>query len=116
MQLPEQQSAQPGHKGFRKGISGNPAGRLSAAAQRALVLARAHELAEPIGGFDQLNTIEQELLMRAAELLRLKPRGYEQRVRRDNLVSRILRDCLNRHGPVGKAGSDLGTLLGGARG
>jgi hypothetical protein len=97
MQLPEQQASQPGHKGFLPGRSGNPRGRLSAAQRRALVLAKAHELAQPIGGFDQLNTIEQELILRAAELLQLKPRGYEQRVRRDNLVSRILRDALRQH-------------------
>ena len=115
MQLPEQQASRPGHKGFLPGRSGNPRGRLSAAQRRALVLAKAHELARPIGGFDRLNAIEQELLMRAADLLQLKPRIYEQRVRRDNLVSRILRDALRRH-QSNQKGSDLGSLLGAARG
>src|SRR6516164_403331 len=58
MQLPEQQASRPGHKGFLPGRSGNPRGRLSAAERRRLVLAKAHALAQPIGGFDALNTIE----------------------------------------------------------
>jgi hypothetical protein len=64
------------------------------------VLAKAHALAEPIGGYGRLNAIEQELLLRAAELLQLKPRAYKQRITRDNLVSRILRDALRRHQPA----------------
>jgi len=115
MQLSEQQASRSGHKGFLPGRSGNPRGRLSAAQRHALVLAKAHELAQPIGGFGKLNSIEQELLMRAADLLQLKPRVYEQRVRRDNLVSRILRDALRRH-QSNQKGSDLGSLLGAARG
>jgi hypothetical protein len=71
------------------------------------VLAKAHALAEPIGGFNKLNVIEQELLLRAAELLQLKPRAYEQRITRDNLVSRILRDALLRHKPTTPAPTSL---------
>jgi hypothetical protein len=33
-------------------------------------------------------------------LLLRKPRRYDECVRRDNLVSRILRDLVRRHGPV----------------
>jgi hypothetical protein len=68
------------------------------------VLAKAHQLAGPIGGFDKLNTIEQELLLRAAELSLSKPRAYEMRVRTNNLIARILRDALRRHTPPGKPG------------
>ena len=115
MQLPEQPATRLGHKGFLRGRSGNPRGRLSTAERRRLVQAKAHALAQPIGGFDALNAIEQELIMRAADLLQLKPRVYEQRIRRDNLVSRLLRDALRRH-QADQKGSDLGSLLGGARG
>ena len=55
------------------------------------------------------------MLLRAADLLQLKPRVYEQRIRRDNLVSRLLRDALRRH-QADQKGSDLGSLLGVARG
>jgi hypothetical protein len=99
MQLPEQQASQPGHKGFVKGRSGNPRGRLSFAARQALVLARARELAEELGGYDSLSPIEKTLIERAADLSLGKPRRYDQRIRRDNLISRILRDVLRRHGP-----------------
>ena len=116
MQLLEQQPQQPRRRGFQKGQSGNPAGRLSAAARRALVLARAHELAAELGGYESLSPIERTLIDRAADLLLRKPRRYDQCVRRDNLVNRILRDILRRHGPVSKAGSDLGSLLGSTRG
>jgi hypothetical protein len=44
-----------------------------------------------------LNHIEQTLLERAAELLLRRPRRQEDVVKRDNLVSRILRDALRRH-------------------
>jgi hypothetical protein len=80
------------------------------------VLAKARELAEPIGGFENLNSIERTLIERAAELTLSKPRRHDERVRTANIVNRILRDVLRRRGPVGKGGSDLGSLLGAARG
>jgi hypothetical protein len=45
-----------------------------------------------------------------------RPRRHDERVRTGNLLNRILRDLVKRHGPVGKGGSDLGSLLGAARG
>jgi hypothetical protein len=101
---------------YRPGQSGNLAGRPSRAQQRALVLAKAHELAEAVGGYSGLSSIERTLIDRAADLLCKRPRRYDECVRRDNLVSRILRDIQNRHKPSGKVGSDLGSLLGAARG
>jgi hypothetical protein len=40
------------------------------------------------------------LIERATDLLCKRPRRYDECVRRDNLVSRILRDVLRRHGPA----------------
>jgi hypothetical protein len=86
---------------YRPGQSGNLAGRPSAAQRRARVLAEAHRLAQPLGrDFESLDSITQTLLLRCADLLLRKPRRYDECVRRDNLVSRILRDVLRRHGPV----------------
>jgi hypothetical protein len=82
---------------FRPGESANPSGRPSRAQRRALILAKAHELAEPIGGFENLNSIERELIQQAAEMLRRRPRNQVERVKISNLVSRILRDALRRH-------------------
>jgi hypothetical protein len=92
-----QESGQRYPNRWRPGQSGNPAGRLSVAAKRAQISATAHELASDIGGFESLGVIEQTLLMRAAEQLHRKPRDPIAVMRRDNLVSRILRDCLRRH-------------------
>jgi hypothetical protein len=97
---------------YKPGQSGNPRGLPSQAERRARISATAHELAADIGGFENLGTIEQTLLMRAAELLHRRPREQIAIIRRDNLVSRILRDCLRRHQtnkPPGR--NDLGTLL-----
>jgi hypothetical protein len=85
---------------YRPGQSGNLAGRPSRAQQRALVLAKAHELAQELGGYERLSPIERTLIERAADLLCKRPRRYDECVRRDNLVSRILRDVLLRHRPA----------------
>ena len=108
----EQQSSQRPWWQFKPGQSGNPAGKQSVAAHRATVLAKAHKLAEPLGGFENLNAIEQTLIERAADLALTRPRRHDERVRTANIVNRILRDVLRRHGPVpAKAGSDLGPSL-----
>jgi hypothetical protein len=96
---------------YPKGVSGNLAGRPSRAQQRALVLARAHELAAELGGYESLGPIERTLIERAADLLCRKPRRYDDCVRRDNLVSRILRDVLRRHRPAAPHRSELRDYL-----
>src|SRR5262249_6840907 len=116
MQSPQQTRRPPPTNGFKPGVSGNPFGKASKAQQRAMLLARAAELAEPLGGLQGLDGIERILIEHAAELTLSKPRRHDQRLRTANIVNRILRDVLRRHGPVGKGGSDLGSLLGGARG
>ena len=101
MQSPQQSRRSPPTNGFKKGASGNVYGKASKAQQRAMLLARATELAEPLGGFENLNAIERTLIERAAELTLSKPRRHDQRLRTANIVNRILRDVLRRHKPVG---------------
>jgi hypothetical protein len=100
-QSPEQ-ARRPPTNGFKPGVSGNPYGKASKAQQRAMVLARAGELAEPLGGYEGLNSVEKILLEQAAELTLSKPRRHDQRLRTANIVNRILRDVLRRHGPLDK--------------
>jgi hypothetical protein len=116
MQSPSQSRRPPPTNGFKPGVSGNPFGKASKAQQRAMVLARATELAEPLGGYENLNALEKTLLEQAATLTLSKPRRHDLRLRTANIVNRIVRDVMRRHGPVGKGGSDLGSLLGAARG
>jgi hypothetical protein len=68
---------------------------------------RAAELAEPLGGLENLNAIERTLIERAAELTLSKPRRHDQRLRTANIVNRILRDVLRRHGPAPKSAPSL---------
>jgi hypothetical protein len=96
MQSPQQTRRPPPTNGFKPGVSGNPYGKLSRTAQRALVQARAHELAEELGGYESLSAIEKTLIERAAELTLSKPRRHDQRIRTANIVNRILRDVLRR--------------------
>jgi hypothetical protein len=97
---------------FMPGQSGNPRGGLSLAERRARISATAHELAVELGGFENLGAIEQTLIMKAAEHLHRRPRDPIAISRRDNLVSRILRDCLRRHQLNKMPGrTGLGSLL-----
>lgn len=114
-QMPDQETAQRYPNRYRPGQSGNPAGRPSRTQRRALLLGRATELAEPLGGLENLNAIERTLIEHAAELTLSRPRRHDERVATANIVNRILRDVLRRHAPVGNGGSDLGSLLGAAR-
>jgi hypothetical protein len=99
---------------YRPGESGNLAGRPSELQRRALVEAKAHELAQELGGFNSLTAIEKTLIERAAELSLGKPRRYDERVRTANIVNRILRDVLRRHRPERKT-LELRDYLAGAR-
>jgi hypothetical protein len=81
-------------------VSGNSFGSLSRAKQRALVQARAHELSVELGGYENLTAVEKILIDQAATLTLSKPRRHDQRLRTANIVNRILRDILRRHGPV----------------
>jgi hypothetical protein len=104
MQSTEQSRRPPPTNGFKPGVSGNPFGKLSRTAQRALVQARSYELAQELGGFDTLSAIEKTLIERAAELTLSKPRRHDHRLRTANVVNRILRDILaRRRSPGGNA-------------
>jgi hypothetical protein len=75
------------------------------------VLAKCFELAEPIGGYDNLNSIERELIQQAADLLLRRPRDQFVRVRIANITSRILRDSLRRHAADKSPKDGLGEYL-----
>jgi len=93
---------------YKPGQSGNLKGRPSHAELRARQAAKARELAAPLGGLEALNSIERTLIERCAELLCKRPRRYDEIVRRDNLVSRILRDLVHRrYGPAGSTPPSL---------
>jgi hypothetical protein len=104
MQSLEQTRRPPPTNGFKPGASGNPFGKLSRTAQRALVLGRANELAQELGGYENLSAIERTLIEKAAELTLSKPRRHDQRIRTANIVNRILRDILRRRTPPGRPG------------
>jgi hypothetical protein len=98
MQQTEQQSQQQSKrlggtsgKGFMPGRSGNRLGRMSNAAQRAAVEAKARELAIEFGGFESLSVVKRELLIQAAQLLLRRPKTSEDVVRHANAVTKILR-------------------------
>jgi hypothetical protein len=101
---------------YRPGESGNPAGRPSEVQRRALVDAKAHELALELGGFDALTAIEKTLITRAAELNVGKPRRYDERIRVANITARIIRDILARHKPAKAKPAGLHEYLATARG
>jgi hypothetical protein len=83
-----QQSTQQRRYGFQPGVSGNPAGRPSAAAKRAMIESTARDLGE--GMFDRLSARDRVLLLQAAALLVGRPRNNEDMVRRTNAVTRLL--------------------------
>jgi hypothetical protein len=89
MQSPEQAPQQRPH-GFRRGQSGNPAGRLSNAAKQARVEAKARELATEFGGYDALSPVDRVLITQAAALVMRRPRSAEDIVRVANTVQRLL--------------------------
>jgi hypothetical protein len=87
-QMPEQRQ-QRAH-GFQPGVSGNPAGRMSAAACAARVEAKARELAAELGGYDSVTEIDRVLLRTAAGLLLRRPKNGEDAVRVGNGIIRAL--------------------------
>jgi len=96
---------------FQPGVSGNPSGKPSQGEQRARLLAKAAELAAPLGGYDALNAIERTLIEEAAALQLSKPKRNDERLRRANVTSRIMRDLIKRRGMNGKASAPAGGRL-----
>jgi hypothetical protein len=73
---------------FRPGQSGNPAGRLSRAEQRARIAALVEGWIAELGG--KVGSYERDLLTRAAELSLLHPRRNEDAIRTANTIARLL--------------------------
>jgi hypothetical protein len=83
-QMPDQR------QGFPKGVSGNPAGRMSRAACAARIEAKARELAVEFGGYDAVSPVDRVLLTQAATLLLRRPKSAEDSVRLGNGILRAL--------------------------
>lgn len=95
---PEQSARQRRPYGFQPGVSGNPRGRMSAAERRALIEAKAAELASEFGGMSRLSAGSRALIEQAATLLLKRPRNGEDHVRLSNSVARLLGAVARRHG------------------
>jgi hypothetical protein len=114
--LDRQPDRTPERRYYGCAVPGN-SGRPSAAMKRAMIDAKARELAE--GAFDRLSKRDRELLLQAADLLISRPRNGEDKVRRANAVSRLLGRV---HGlraasprPAAASGPSLGDLMSGHR-
>jgi hypothetical protein len=114
-QAPEQKAKR--EYNFKPGRSGNPAGRLSNAAQMARVQTKARELAVEFGGLESLSAAKRALIEQAAMLLIRRPRTSEDVVRHANAVTKILRTIGVRPDKPAKLGTGaLGAILRGDHG
>jgi hypothetical protein len=73
---------------FPPGVSGNPAGKMTAAERRARLDGMVEDWVAELGG--RVGTAERMLLRRAAELSLVRPHRNEDHVRTVNTISKLL--------------------------
>jgi hypothetical protein len=98
---------------FPPGRSGNPRGSLTVAERKAMIEARARELAEPFGGWQRMTALDRTYLIEASELLARRPHSHEHRVRCMNAVTRLIGSVERRRGRPGASSGEQPRVLAG---
>jgi hypothetical protein len=88
-----------GNPNWRPGVSANPRGRESKAQREAKIRAKAEQLAEGLGAkLDRMSGLDQEFLLKAADLLTRRARTGEDAVRLVNTARGLVAAVERRAG------------------